>query len=329
MPDTKTDLVEEFVRLRHGWGLEAVSLHDRIGPQLAELAEISPEDSDRNIRRKISTFVKRISEELPDEDRLAIAVALGSEPGLQHSRLNQRMQILAERLHCAERTARRRVDRATERLAEAALALAQEGGTDVDDPDKGWFVRRFDALLRLDTPTPELIDEREIIATRDNLKKIAARFTLPQRLDGAPGQDMQADMQFGALIEAQERQGEAHFRYLLDLPRALRRGERHTYRIVFRVPDGRPIRDHYAFVPLVRCESFGLRVRFDPQRPPRVAWRLEHLAPRNLDDRATPGPPLELDDAFEVALEFDRPELGFGYGIGWLPAESPPVESPD
>ena len=329
MPDTKTDLVEEFVRLRHGWGLEAVSLHDRIGPQLAELAEISPEDSDRNIRRKISTFVKRISEELPDEDRLAIAVALGSEPGLQHSRLNQRMQILAEMLHCAERTARRRVDRATERFAEAALALAQEGGTDVDDPDKGWFVRRFDALLRLDTPTPELIDEREIIATRDNLKKIAARFTLPQRLDGAPGQDMQADMQFGALIEAQERQGESHYRYLLDLPRVLRRGERHTYRMTFRVPDGHPIRDHYAFVPLVRCESFGLRLRFDPRRPPRVAWRLEHLAPRNLDDRATPGPPLELDDAFEVALEFDRPELGFGYGIGWLPAESPPVESPD
>ena len=329
MPDAKTSLVEEFVRLRHGWGLEAVNLHDRIGPQLADLAEISPEDSDRTIRRKISTFVKRISEELPDEDRLAIAVALGSEPGLQHSRLNQRMQILAERLHCAERTARRRVDRATERFAEAALALAQESGTDVDDPDKGWFVRRFDALLRLDTPTPELIDEREIIATRDNLKKIAARFTLPQRLDGRPGQDMQADMQFGALIEAQERQGEAHFRYLLDLPRVLRRGERHTYRMVFRVPDGHPIRDHYAFVPLVRCESFGLRVRFDPRRPPRVAWRLEHLAPRNLDDRATPGPPLELDDAFEVALEFDRPELGFGYGIGWLPAESPPVETSD
>jgi hypothetical protein len=320
MPDAKALLVEELVRLRHGWGLEAVNLHDRIGPHLAELAEISPDDPDRTIRRKISTFVRRISEELPDEDRLAIAVALGSEQGLQHSRLNQRMQILAERLHCAERTARRRVDRATERLAEAAIALAQETGTDVDDPDKGWFVRRFDALLRLDTPTPELIEEREIVASRDNLKKISARVSLPPRLDGGPGaQQMQADMQFGALIEAHERQGEAHFRYLLDLPRMLRRGERHTYRMVIRVPDGHPIRDHYAFVPLVRCESFGVRVRFDPQRPPRAVWRLDHLAPRMLDDRSTPGRPLELDDAFEVVQEFERPELGFGYGVGWLP----------
>jgi hypothetical protein len=38
---------------------------------------------------------------------------------------------------------------------------------------------------------------------------------------------------------------------------------------------------------------------------------------------ATPGRPLELDDAFDVALEFDRPELG--YGSGWLPAQSPPA----
>lgn len=324
MPDVKQLLVEEFVRLRHGWGLEAVNLQERIGPHLADLADISPDDPDRTIRRKISALVKQLSDELPAEDRLAIAVALGSEPGLQHSRLNQRMQILAERLHCAERTARRRVDRATDRLAESAVALAQEGGAEVDDPDKGWFVRRFDALLRLDTPAPELIEEREIIATRDNLKKISARFSLPQRLDGeAVARELHADMQFGARIEAQERQGEAHFRYLLDLPRVLRRGERHTYRMVFRVPDGHPIRHHYAFVPLVRCESFGVRVRFDPRLPPRVTWRLDHLAPRNLDDHPTPGSPLELDDAFEVALEFNRPELGFGYGIGWLPGQSP------
>src|SRR5690242_14917767 len=69
MPDAKQLLVEEFVRLRHGWGLEAVNLHDRIGPNLADLADISPDDADRVIRRKISALVKQLSEELPAEDR--------------------------------------------------------------------------------------------------------------------------------------------------------------------------------------------------------------------------------------------------------------------
>ena len=59
MPDAKALLVEEFVRLRHGWGLEAVNLHDRIGTQLADLAEISPDDSDRTIRLALLDRLRR------------------------------------------------------------------------------------------------------------------------------------------------------------------------------------------------------------------------------------------------------------------------------
>lgn len=319
MAQIERALVQEFIRLRHGWGLAATNLRARIGPHLTELCGIVPGDNDRAIRLKVLTTVRRLTAGFTPEDRLAADIALGEAPGAQHRLLGSRIEILAQRLRCAERTARRRVERAIERLAEEAVAQRSMVSEEPDDdPEKGWHVRRLEALLRLDTAGPELTETRTIVALRDNLRKIAIRFSLPQRDDtDAAARDLTADVQYGAQLETMERQGSAHFRFLLKLPKALARDEAHTYTMVFRVPAGQQIRSHYAFVPLVHCDSFVVRIRYHPLHPPAAVWRLHQLAPRALSDAQTPGEPLPLDDANEVMLEFDRMKLGFGYGIAW------------
>jgi hypothetical protein len=320
-PDQTSSFVQEFVRLRRGWGLEATGLRHRVGPSIARLAALKADGSDQEIRRALRDFVRQMAKPLSEGDQLAIAVALGIEPDSKFPVLADRERVLAGRLSVGERTARRRIARAFDRLAEEALAAQESITGDPDGPDEGWYVRRLEALLRLDMSSPELTETRTIVSSREGLRTISALFSLPRRVEDDPGdRDLFADVQQGARVRRRERQGEAHFRFVLDLPKPLRHGEEHTYTMVFRVPEGQPIRAHYAFVPLITCESFRLHARFDPARLPQSVWRLDRLAPRVLSDRPRPGKPLTLDGAGEILLDFDDLKCGFGYGVAWLPS---------
>lgn len=115
----------------------------------------------------------------------------------------------------------RRIDRACARLA-AEIEASTHPERGEQDPDKGWFVKRLTAVVRLDTPVPTLIEERLIVATRDGLSRISAQFTVPRVEDGTDAErDVTADAQFGVRLGEPIRQGQRHFRWLLDLPRPL------------------------------------------------------------------------------------------------------------
>jgi hypothetical protein len=316
-------LRRELTTLRRGWGLETDRLRSRLGPLVSGWCEIHRTTTDREARRVLRDAILAAIADFPADDRLAITIALGIAPGAQHALLSDRVGILAERLRVSERTARRRIDRSFERLAgEIEAGAHPDGGA--PDPDKGWFVKRLKALVRLDTDEPELTEERQIVATRDDLSRISARFTVPRVEDGEDGErQVDADAQHGVRISEATRLGQRHFCWLLDLPRPLSRGESHTYSLVLRLRDGRPIRPSYAFVPLVTCESFTVRIRFDPRRPPRAVWRLDRMPLSVLTDPPQPGEPLLLDGAFEVAQDFAAPQLGYAYGIRWLEHPGP------
>ncbi|WP_290056133.1 hypothetical protein [Amycolatopsis solani] len=312
-------LLRELTALRRGWGLEAERLRSRLGPLVSGWCEIHRTTSDRDARRVLRDAISAAIADFPPDDQLAVNVALGIAGGTQHARLSDRIGILAERLRISERTARRRIDRAFTRLA-AEIQAGSQPGDGVPDPDRGWFVKRLKALVRLDTPEPELIEERVIVATQDGLRRISAQLTVPRTDDDLDGErQVAADAQHGVRISDRSREGQRHFRWLLDLPRPLSRGDSHTFSLVLRVRDGRPIRSSYTFVPLVTCESFTVRVRFDPDRPPRSVWRLDRVAPSVLADPPQPGAPLDLDGAGEVAQDFTAPQLGYAYGLRWLP----------
>jgi hypothetical protein len=227
--------------------------------------------------------------------------------------LNVRTEQLRNELKLSERTARRRIDRAFDMLADEMLAARNSGA----DAETGWRVTKFEALLWLDTPTPELVETRTIEATRDGLHRIVARMSLP-KWDPTAATNLVADLQQGARI-ARTDQTEGHFRYELELPKTLHQGEAHAYTIAFRIPPGQPMRTHYAFVPMVACEEFTVRVRFHPDELPSVVWRIHRLPPVVMTNQLTPGEPVPLDAAAEAVLTFDHLDQGFGYGLAWLP----------
>lgn len=317
MAVTEQQLIRELTRLRHGWALQAENLSARLGHGLRAMCEL---DSVRKYpnseaRERVTSAVVRLSTEFPPDLKAAIRYALAIDQKAQFASLQDRTERLAVDLNCAERTARRRVQQAFRRLAEEA-ALRQRSEATRNDPSTGWHVTNFRALLRLDGARPELIEERTIVALRDDLDRIAVRFTLPP-VAGAPSPELSAEVQRGAVLEHINRLGRSHFQFVLRLPRPLQLGEHHSYTMTLWVPPDQALRPHYAFVPLVACDRFQLSVRFDPARAPKSLWRLTELAPRLLDEPPSPEDTLTLDRAHEVTLEFPEPKQGFAYGVAW------------
>jgi hypothetical protein len=311
---TEAGLIAEFTTLRRGRGLHRADVHQRIGREVARWADIPPDCGGAEVRRLVSQAIGLLTDvDLPAEDRKAVLVGLGLDRDLHAATLSRRTALLAADCRLSERTARRRVDDAFVKLAQLIARTV-----DPSDPERGWAVRRLRVLVRLDRPNPEVIEERTIVATRDGLDHVVARFSVPRRRDGADiDREVQAEIQHGASIVRAERLNAVHFRYLLRLPRPLAWNETHTYAIVFQVRDGQPIADHYVFNPLVTCALFETRVRFGARRPLAV-WRTDRAGPGTLPHRGTPdGPLLALDGADEVAARFERPEQGFSYGICW------------
>jgi hypothetical protein len=314
MTETKTAYIKEFARLRRGPGLNGHRLAARVGPHVRGLCGLTPNATDADAKRQAMAMVELLASALPDHDQLAVEIALGMSAESRLALLGDRVDVLARRLYCEERTARRRIERAFARLADEAMAYSSTFGV----PGKGWRVRRLEALLRLDGTTPELTEKRTIVATRSGLQRISGRFSLPRPSNSAPDPGpLSADVVQGARLVSWEPQGEAHFHFALSMPRALKDGEEHTYTIAFRMPSRQSISPHLAFVPLIACDTFQLRIRFSIAHPPASVWRLDQLPPRVLDDRSIGGPKLHLDDAGEILTAFEHMDNGFAYGAAW------------
>jgi hypothetical protein len=332
MEQHDTELLRELKTLRKGRGVNTARLPDQIGPLLRELAAVENQDAAGIIRQKVTGALNRLAESLPTDLALAARAALSLHPEAQQPFLAERVQWLADQLERDVRTARRRVDLGLTALAEQALVPTPAEGT-VPAPrapltrepdDDPWHIREFRAVLRLDQPTPEAIEQRVIVANQDGLDRLDALITIPRDRDIRTGShDLLMEVLYGATIVSRERVTGSRFKYGLQLPRALYSGEAHEYALLFRLPPNQPMRTHYVYTTHRRCDAFDLRIRFDPERLPAEIWRVNQGYFGDLDDDAAPRDVVDVDRTGEVHLVFHRLRQGFGYGAQWTP---PPYE---
>ena len=186
-------------------------------------------------------------------------------------------------------------------------------------PDDGWFVKSFSALLHLDAAPVEAVERRTIVATQDGVRELETSVSVPRHPadDAAGPRGLETEMLEGGTLAVREQPYESYFRNVIALPRALRRGEWHEYRLRQRIPPGQPMACHYVHVPFRRSDYFELRVCFDRSHLPRVVWALCGVPTAVIYE---PGPSHELlqPDRFgEVHVQFRNLRLGFGYGVCW------------
>jgi hypothetical protein len=326
MEQQDTALLLELKTLRKGRGINTARLPEQIGPLLRELAAVEKHDATGIVRQKVTDALDRLAESLPADLALAARAALSLHPEAQQPFLAERVQWLADQLERDVRTARRRVDLGLTALAERAL-VPTAADTAVPAPraplsrepdDDPWHIREFRAVLRLDQPTPEAIEQRVVVANEDGLDRLDALITIPRDREVRTGShDLMMEVLYGATIISRERVTGSRFKYGLQLPRPLYAGEAHEYALLFRLPPNQPMRTHYVYTTHRRCDAFDLRIRFDPERLPDQVWRVNQGYLGDLDDETAPRDVVDVDRTGEVHLVFHRLRLGFGYGAQW------------
>lgn len=309
------DTVQELNELRRGRGLDAADLHTRVGSRLRQACSIADTDLPAETRRKLVLTLTELCGRLPATLQLAASAALALHEDAAGDFLDRRIAWLADQYDRDPRTARRRIDQAFRRLAEFLDDACDQQSRSVYAPD-GWHVESLKAMLRMDLDPPQLIEERRIVATTDELDEITISFSAPKDRV-ATGDKITAQMVYGGeLVEAHDTQS-GHARFVVRLPEPLRLGQRHSYGIQFASYPRSRMRPYYVLTPLRPCKHFAIRARFDLNSKPELIWRLNGVLPRAVNDFSPNDDLLTIDRLGEIALEFHDLQQGLSYGLQW------------
>lgn len=272
---TVTDTVHELNDLRRGRGLNAANLGARVGPRLRMACAIAETDNPALVRRKVVLRLTSLCAQLPDDLAIAASVALALHDEAAGEFLDRRIAWLADHFDRDPRTARRRVDTAFRLLGER---LDDEGTLAEDlglDSPEGWYVESLRAVLCMDCDPPQLIEDRRIVATVDDLKQITVSMRAPRGVTIGDDDLIEAEMLDGGEIVESHRAGPGHTRFVIRLPEALRLGQRHEYSVRFTSYPRSWTHPYDLLAPLHRCEDFSVRVRFGGDNQPDLVWQLQ------------------------------------------------------
>jgi hypothetical protein len=313
-------LLDELKGLRRGRAVYSSDISERVGDRLREVCGIDRSDPPGVVREKLASRLGDLAGTLPDELRVATAVALAIHPNARHLLLQDRLRWLAEQLCRDGRTARRRVDEGFARLAEVAAGSNRPARLLPDGSGPGWYVSRLHAVFRPDLSRPVAHERRTVVAEWDGVREVGLGVTLPSEHGDFGTPELLVDVDFGGTLVRRQRVSDCRFQCILALPAPLRAGEAHEYGVTMSLPPQQPIRPHYVVTPARRCDEFELRVRFDRSTPPAAVRRVEDAFHRELDDPIGPGEVLAPDGAGEVRARFSDLVVGFGYGVRWSPS---------
>lgn len=304
---------DELGRLRKGRGIMAADLQQRLGPTLRAMASIDDHCSPAETWRRLAGFLSDLAAKLPGDLRLALTAALALSPEWQLQFLEDRMELLAERLQRDVRTARRRVDEAMA-AAEQAVSGPEPPGSDY--APEGWYLGRFGTKLHLEGSQPIAIEERTIVATVDDLDEVLVSTSVPRcepRVDRPHNANFA--LLYGGTLARQEQSSATYFRYFIRLPRPLACNESHKFGVSIAIPPGQRMNPRYAFKPLRRCDEFDLRIKFG--NAPRGVWELTGLPQGMVDDYTADDSAVLPDSDGEIHLSYRYLRVGLVYGARW------------
>jgi transcriptional regulator with XRE-family HTH domain len=316
--DTNLELVDELKRIRKGRGISTTTPEKLIGHHLARLCGVSEHDTPETIRVKLIGTISKLLTELDVRDSKAVAAAIGlGAEYTERQLLGERIDILAAELGVDARTARRRIDTGLERLAEAALAFRNDAAGSENAAKRGWHSKIVRTVVLLRKTGIEVIELRTIVSEVPTLRSIYLGFSThaAEKNKESPQKQLEIDALFGGNIFESHVETSARTGLSLRLPRPLRIGETYEYGVRFRLPAGANVRPYYVLVPIVSCNEFDLRVKFE-DLPSKVEL-LSGVFQADTQDSVLEAPAVEIDPLGEVRATFRQLQAGMAYGIRW------------
>jgi hypothetical protein len=306
------ELVDELKTLRKGRGLLAGSIDERVGPAVRGACDVSDGDGLAVIRHKVTTRLSELSEQLPDELRVATLAAFAIGPEPRHALYQDRMNWLARKADRDPRTVRRRVDDAIKQLADLALSEPRDRA---GDPADRWHTTQLHVAVAMDRPRPEVLEQRRIVADQDGLRELDLAVSLP-----VTRRELEVTVFYGGALRDRGMEASDRLGFTLTLPKPLARGESYDFAMRFRLPTARAMRPHLVCVPKRPCDVFDLRLRFARDDVPLRVGHLQGAFQRDVTDPVCHGTPHPVDKAGEVRMRFRHLTPGLAYGARWATA---------
>lgn len=307
-----TSTFDELAEIPRGRGMQASDVAGRIGPGLRASCGVTAADSPATVRRKVANRLVELCDRLPFDLRISVLAGLALHPDANH-------QFMQDRMGWAARVINRDHPRAAVRRMKIGFRILAEQLDDlVTDPalHDGWHTHSLRALMRMDVDPPQLVEDRVIVASADELTEIEIRVSSAPLAEQAGKSPIDATVLYGGEITGSQQVTPSHHKFSLRLPGPLAAGERHEYGVRFTAPPRATMPPFYVLTPLQPCERFTMRVRFGAEVPARI-WRLDAIPPRAIDDFDPAEALLAADRLGEVALEFTRLHQGLSYGMRW------------
>lgn len=346
------ELEAELAALCRGRGVMEPNLRERVGPTLMACTGIDPSVSSVEFRKRLTVILDQAAEDLADDLGLVFRAGLGLRRNMQGRFLAQRLARAAGELGRHQDTVRDYLNTAIAAIA----AVIGEGTPDrphpvpITEPDGkkessetaritcadaghgyppgGWHLARLRTFLDLAGAQPVALEERTVVADKDNLAVVTVATTIrrPRTIgDGATHDSDRIDLAvvYGGSMVCTQWLSATYLRYDVRLPSPLCHGETHEFGVRLAIPHGQPFDPRYVFTPLLRCDEFDLKIRFAVPgaeasgRKTRI-WRLAGLPPGLGDDFAEPAEEISPDTVDEIRLQFRDLRVGLAYGARWV-----------
>jgi hypothetical protein len=298
------ELVSDLKALRKGRGLYVNNVDERVGRGLRALCGVTEDDGPGIIRHRVARQLEHLAGGLPDDLRIAVMAAFGMIPDARRPLYQDRVCWIAERIGRDPRTARRRIDDGIHQLAQLACTprrMRGPAGPRVGEPVTGWHTSALRMSLTLDRFAPEVLEHHRIVSARPDLTEVEVVSHHDARC--AP-----VGVVYGGTLV--DRGTESRPSYALTLPTPMDVGESHDFALRSRMTTRHAIPRELVYQPRRRCDFFELRVRFDPNFPPRLITRVG-------DPLDGPSEPAQIDRAGEIRLVFRDLRRGTTYGARW------------
>lgn len=308
-------VVTELKSLARGEGVNAYDLTERLGPHLRRALGVATGQPGSSVRTVVVKALDRAVQRLPETVQPAVLAGLGLRAGAQMWFLGDRLNVVAAESGYSVKTVRRRYLEGMELLADVLLTDHVEHA---ETPPTDFWCADFGIELVLRGRGIELIETRTIVADQAGLDTVPLAWA-SGGATLADGERLTVDCLHGGLILPDDGISEGSWRGRLALPRALRPGERHEFRL--RVVDPGHTDPFVILTPQRRVDRLLVRVKFPLRHgdaaPPPAVERLDGILARFVTDQTLRGTPVEVDAVGEVAEEFRGLRAGFSYGVRW------------
>jgi hypothetical protein len=299
-------LVDELKSLRKGRGVSAGDIHRRVGPWLRAACEVTKHDDSGQVRRKVAATLESLAATLPEDLRLAVLAGLGLLPDVRYPRYEDRVAWVAGQLGRLPRTARRRIDEGIRHVAE--LIVESLARSECPTPEDAWRTTDLRMTVTLDSPNPEVVEQRRIVSQQSALTELDLAITVP-------ADNVQVDVLHGGIVEKRLMESSERLGFTLVLPRPLAQGESHAFALQYTFASEADMRPYAVCVPRYPCAQFDLTVRFGEDRLPTRLWLLNRVFQRDAADPRAPGKSVEPEA--EKHVRFRDLSPGLAYGLRW------------